>query len=180
MPTPHKLLPHERVQAAWRFLEPESRGTPESICRRFGMSEAQFKRAVSDFQKCRFHRSNSHWNPVWDRPEVVHHVVDTTTMVDINNGSQKGADTDLLLDPDFDPVNGLLHLRWSDEDKEALLEGLPYRVLEILRDSTPGDELYQEALAFMDCPLFIGICKAYGIDREELLKSALEITKPNL
>lgn len=174
----HKFLPHQRVQAAYRFLE-DARATPESICSRFKISETQLKRAVSDFKKCRFTKSHN-WNPVWDQPDVLHHVVDTSVMVDILNGSNKGSDIDLLLDPDFDPVNGLLHLQWSELDKETLLEGLPYRILEILRDANPGDELYQEALAFTDCPLFIGICKAYGIDREILVKTALEITKEHL
>jgi len=179
MATQHKLLPHERVQAAWRFLDTESRGTTESICRRFKMTEQQLKRAVSDFKKCRFTRSHN-WNPAWDKSDTIHHVVDTSVMVDIEKGAPKGSDIDLFMDPDFDPVNGLLHKQWSDTDKESLLEGLPYRILEILRDSRPGDELYQEALAFTDCALFKGICKAYGIDRELLIQSALEITKADL
>jgi hypothetical protein len=174
----HTLLPYERWQAAYRFLE-DARATTESICNRFKMSETQLKRAVSDFKKCKFTKSQN-WNPAWDRNDTIHHVVDTSVMVDIQNGSNKGSDIDLLLDPDFDPVNGLLHLHWSEDNKETLLEGLPYRILEILRDAKPGDELYQEALAFTDCPLFIGICKAYGIDREILIKSALEITKADL
>lgn len=175
----HKLLPHQRVQAAWRLIDTESRGTTRSVCKRFGMSEAQLKRAISDFRKARFTRSKN-WNPAWDRKDVIHHVVDTSVMVDIENGAPKGSDIDLFMDPDFDHVNGLLHKRWSDADKESLLEGLPYRILEILRDATPGDELYQEAIAFTDCPLFKVICKAYGIDCEALIKSALELTKADI
>lgn len=179
MPTQTKQLPHERVQAAWRFLDTESRGTSESICKRFKMSETQLKRAVSDFQKCRFTKSRN-WNPAWDRTDVIHHVVDTSVMVDIQKGANKGSDIDLFMDPDFDPVNGLLHKQWSGMDKEALFEGLPFRILEILRDARPGDELYQEAIAFTDCPLFRVICKAYGIDCDSLIQSALEITKADI
>lgn len=174
-----KLMPHERFQAAWRLLEPDARGTPASICRRYKMTEQQLKRAVSDFNNCRFTKSHN-WNPAWDREDTIHHVVDTSVMVDIEKGAPKGSDIDLFMDPDFDAVNGLLHKQWSNHDKESLFEGLPYRILEILRDSRPGDELYQEALAFTDAPIFKVICKAYGIDREQLIKSALEITKADL
>tara|TARA_Y100001963_G_scaffold36541_1_gene50989 strand:- start:288 stop:833 length:546 start_codon:yes stop_codon:yes gene_type:complete len=170
----NKLLPHERIQAAWRLLEPDGRGTPASICRRYKMTEQQLKRAVSDFQNCRFTKSQN-WNPVWDQPNTIHHVLDTSVMVDIEKGAPKGSDIDLFMDPDFDPVNGLLHKQWSDYDKECLLEGLPYRILEIIRDSRPGDELFQEAMEFVNCPLFYGICKAYGIDREQLLISVRSI-----
>lgn len=173
--TSKKFMPHERVQAAWRILDPFSKGTEASVCRRFEITPAQLKRAVSDFKKCRFTKSRN-WNPAWDREDVIHHVVDTSVMVDISNGSEKGSDIDLLMDNNFDPVNGLLHLRWTETDQIALLEGLPYRLLEILRDSRPGDELYQEALEFMYCPLFNGICKAFGIDRELLIKGALKHT----
>lgn len=174
-----KLLPSERVQAAWRILDPFSKGTESSVCRRYQITPTQLKRAVTDFKKHRFTKSKN-WNPVWDREDVIHHVVDTSVMVDIVHGSEKGSDVDLLLDNNFDPVNGILHVQWTDDDKLALLEGLPYRMLEILRDSTPGDELYQEALEFMECTLFKAICKAFGIDRDVLLISALEITKADL
>ncbi|MAA92986.1 MAG: hypothetical protein CML21_00480 [Rheinheimera sp.] len=178
-PLQPKLLPHERVQAAWRYLEPDARGTTASICKRYRMTEAQLKRAVSDFQKCRFTKSKN-WNPFWDLPDTIHHVVDTSVMVDIEQGANKGSDIDLFMDPDFDPTNGLLHKQWTGMDKEALFEGLPFRILEILRDSRPGDELYQEAIAFTDCPLFKVICKAYGIDCDQLIQSALEITKSDI
>lgn len=171
--------PCDRVQAAWRILDPFSKGTEKSVCRRFEITPAQLKRAVSDFQKCRFTKSKN-WNPAWDKEEVVHHVIDSTVMVDIDNGAEKGSDIDLLMDNRFDPINGILHVEWTDDDKMTLLEGLPYRMLEILKDSTPGDELYNEALEFMESPLFKGVCKAFGIDRERLIIGALEITKADL
>lgn len=174
-----KFLPHERVQAAWRFLDPYSKGTEASVCKRFQITPAQLKRAVSDFKNKRFSKSKN-WNPAWDHDDVIHHVIDTSVMVDIVGGSEKGSDIDLLLDSNFDPINGLLHIHWTENDQIALLEGLPYRLLEILRDTRPGDELYQEALEFMDCPLFKTICKAFGIDADILILGALHITKADM
>lgn len=179
MQTSKPFMPYDRVQAAWRFLDPFSKGTEASVCRRFEITPAQLKRAVSDFKKCRFTKSKN-WNPAWDKEEVIHHVIDTSVMVDIDGGAEKGSDIDLYLDNRFDPINGILHVEWTENDLISLLEGLPYRMLEILRDSTPGDELYQEALLMMDSPLFKAICKAFGIDRDRLIISALEITKADL
>lgn len=149
MSTQTKLLPHDKVQIAWRYLDDENRATPTSIMKMYRITEDQLKKAVKDFQKGKFSKSK-HWNPSWESNDTIHHVVDTSVMVDIEKGSPKGSDIDLFMDPNFDPVNGLLHINWTENDKETLFEGLPYRILEILRDTKPGDELYQEALLFTD------------------------------
>ena len=173
------FLPHQKVQAAYRYTNPFDRGTEKSVCQRYGITPKQLEKAVADFDNCKFKKGRN-WNPSWNSSSVIHHVVDTATMVDIEKGSKKGSDFDLFLDPDFDAVNGLLHVNWTDNDVLALCEGLPRRIIEILRDSTPGDELYQEALRFTECKLFEQICEFYQIDAEILVKRALEITKAHL
>ncbi len=174
-----KLLPYQKVQAAYRYLNDFEKGTEKSVCKRYQITPLQLHKAVSDFQASRF-KKGKNWDPTWDASNVIHHVVDTSTIVDIEKGSTKGSDFDLFMDQDFDAVNGLLHITWTDEDKLNLCASLPYRILEIIRDSTPGDELYQEALLFAECDLFIQICKHFGLDNEILLKGALEITKADL
>jgi len=173
------LLPHEKVQAAYRYTSMFDRGTEKSVCSRYGITPIQLEKAVKDFENNKF-KKGKNWNPNWDENSCIHHVVDTTTMVDIEKGAKKGSDFDLNFDPDFDAVNGLLHVNWSEEDILSLCEGLPRRIIEILRDSKPGDELYQEALLFTESKLFEQICDFFHIDAEKLVRRALEITKADL
>lgn len=170
-----KLHQALRMQAAWRLIEPESKGTVASVSKRYGLTERELKRAVQDLITGNF-KKGSAWNPFWDKPEIIHHPVDTAVMVDIQNGSAKGSDVDLMLDPDFDAVNGMLHKEWTTNDILALCEGIPFRTLEILRDVKPGTELYNEALEMMHSDFFANCCKAFGIDSESLLVNALKIT----
>lgn len=174
-----KLHQAQLMSAAWRIVEPLARTNPKVLMKRYGLSERQLKKAVNDLLQGNFKKS-SRWNPAWDHPETIHHPVDSVVMTDIENGSNKGSDFDLLMDPDFDSVNGMCHFRWTEADVLTLCEGLPYRILEILRDATPGDDLYQEAVAFMDSDLFNHICAAFGLDRDYLLENALSITKADM
>ena len=174
-----KLHPALRMQAAWRLLEPGAKGTIKSVMKRYDMTERELKLACLDFLNGNFKKDKS-WNPAWEDALVIHHPVDTAVMVDIGNGSDKGSDIDLMFDPDFDPVNGMLHVRWTSDDVLALCEGIPYRVLEILRDSKPGDELYQEAVEMADSQIFKMMCSAYGIDADAVLLQALNITKADI
>lgn len=180
-----KLSSFQKVQAAFRFSSPFEEGTEKSVCRRFKINPTQLHRAVIDLEKGKFSKtskSKKHlfWNPCWNHPDVIHHVLDISVAVDIEKGAPKASDNVLFMDPDFDAVNGVLHAKWDEKDIETLLAGLPYRVLEMLRDSTPGDECYNEAIEFAQCDLFKAICKKFGLDSEMLLISALELTKPNL
>lgn len=179
MQTSTKLLPHQRVQAAYRFLSVFEEGTEKSVCKRFKITPDQLKKAVKDLENNKFKRTKN-WNPLWDNADVIHHVLDTSISVDIERGAPKGSDLFVMMDQDFDAENGVLHLTWDENDCEILCASLPYRILEILRDSLPGDDLYQEALAFAECDLFKAICKKYNLDYELLLTKALEITKADL
>lgn len=169
----------QRVSAAWRVIEPLANGSIKSVCRRYNLTERQLKRAVVDLLQGNF-KKGSHWNPAWDHPDVKHHPIDSVVMTDIENGHTKGSDIDLLMDPDFDPVNGICHLRWSEDDVLTLCEGLPYRLLEIIRDVDPSEVLFQEAVAFMDSSLFKTVCDSFGYDRDELLLQSLNIAKAHM
>lgn len=173
------LKPFQKNQAAWRFLSPFEQGTQKSVCKRFGIDQKQLEKAVNDFEKGNF-KKTKHWNPSWSHPNCTHHVLDTSVMVDIENGSPKGSDLDLLMDPNFDPINGLLHINWSESDINTLCSSLPYRILEIIRDSVTDDPLYKEALEFASSDFFHDICAHFGIDSEILLIGALNITKADL
>jgi hypothetical protein len=174
------LKPFQRFQAANRFASPFEEGTEKSVCRRYQITANQLHRAVIDLKNARFTKIKHCWNPAWTHPDVIHHVVDSSIAVDMLNGAPKASDMLLFMDQDFDAVNGMLHAKWTEDDVNTLLAGLPYRVLEMLRDSTPGDECYNEAIEFAQCDLFKAICKRYNLDYEILLISALELTKPDL
>lgn len=173
-----KMAAWEKFQAAYRLLEDTEQGTEQSVRKRYRLTERQLKTAVSHFKRGVFKR-DGYWDASWDHPDVIHHVIDRTTMVDILNGNAKGSDCDLLLDPCFDMENGLYHMRWSESDVEKLLAEIPYRALELLRDSTPGEECYEEAVLFLDSDAMRAICKKFGLDQEYILRAALEITKAN-
>lgn len=180
MQTKTKLMPYQRVQAAYRFLSGFEQGTEQSVCKMFKIKPVELHKAVRDLENNRFKKNKKRWNPLWDGPDCIHHVLDTSITVDIEKGAPKGSDAFVLMDQDFDAQNGVLHLNWDEQDCETLCASLPYRILEILRDSVPDDELYQEALLFTECDFFKAICKKYGLDAEQLIKSALEITKADI
>jgi hypothetical protein len=172
--TTTKLKPYQKTQAAWRFLNDFEKGTEKSVCKRFGIDQKTLEKAVDDFKKGNFKKTKS-WNPNWSIPTCTHHVLDTSVMVDIEKGAPKGSDIDLLMDPNFDPINGLLHINWSEHEMVTLCASLPYRILEIIRDSEQNDELYFEAIEFGRSEYFHLICQHFDLDAEELLASALKI-----
>lgn len=179
MQTATKLKTYQRFQAAYRYLSPFEEGTKKSVLKRYRITEKQLERACRDFENQRFTKSQ-YWDPNWDADDVVHHVLDTSIAVDIEKGAPKGSDFLLFMDPEFDSANGFYHAKWDEDDIEALLAGLPDRALEIMRESKPHDECYQDALAFCESDLFRAICKKFGLDAEILLIGALEITKADL
>ena len=141
--------------------------------RRYGLSKIQLKNAVQDLLAGNF-KHDKNWNPFWEGEDIFHHPLDRLQMTDIENGSHKGSDINLLMDPDFDAFNGVCHYKWGIDEVVALCEGLPIRLLTIVRNSKIEDELYFEALDFMQSPYFALICKALGMDAEELLNKALK------
>lgn len=162
----------QRISAAWRIVEPGSTASPKSVMQRYGLSERQLKNAINELLDGKF-KKDKNWNPAWEREDVIHHPLDRLLMTDIENGSHKGSDTNLLMDPDYDAFNGVCHYKWGIDEVVALCEGLPFRLLEIVRNSKNEDELYLEALEFMRSDFFALICKAFGMDNEELLTKAL-------
>lgn len=167
-----KIHQAQRISAAWRIVEPGTTACPNGVMRRYGLSKVQLRNAVQDLLAGNF-KHDKNWNPAWDGEDVFHHPLDRLLMTDIENGSQKGSDMNLLMDPDFDALNGVCHYKWGMEEVVALCEGLPYRLLTIIRNSKKEDELYLEALDFMRSDFFALICKAFGMDAEELLAKAL-------
>jgi hypothetical protein len=175
-----KLHNAQRMSAAWRIVEPLSNANPKVVMRRYNMNEKQLKKAIQDLMDGNFKRGRN-WNPQWDHDDIIHHPMDSIVMTDIEKGSAKGADIDLFMDPDFDPENGMCHFRWGHDEVIKLCEALPYRLLEIVRDSKKEDDLYLEAIELMQTPLFFLICKAFGIDSPSLLQNALRCrAKPSV
>jgi hypothetical protein len=168
-----KIHQAQRISAAWRIIEPGSTANPDVIMRRYGLSKTQLKNAVQDLLAGNFKRDKN-WNPFWEGEDIFHHPLDRLLMTDIENGSNKGSDMNLLMDPDFDALNGVCHYKWGMDEVIALCEGLPVRLLTIVRNSKNEDELYLEALEFMRSPFFALICKSFGMDAEELLEKALK------
>lgn len=173
-----KINHAKRVQAAFfAFHNPDR--TVKQLARKFSMSEKELEKAVKDYKKTKLLRKSKFlWNPEWDDKDVIFHADDVYLHNDIVQGKDKQSVLQHgLFDPEYDAVNGGYHYSWSENDVETLLCSLPYRVLEILRDSEPGSEDYEEAVLFMDSDLFKAICKKNGLDAEEVQYQALSITK---
>jgi hypothetical protein len=111
----HKLKPHQKVQAAFRFSSAFEEGTEKSVCKRFKIHPEQLHKAVKDLENQRFKKSRN-WNPIWDNSDCIHHVLDTSIAVDIERGAPKGSDLFVLMDQDFDALNGILHMTWDEQD----------------------------------------------------------------
>ena len=102
-------------------------------------------------------------------------------MLDVLNGNQKDESALIgMFDNEFDGHNGLYHIEWKEDDWLAIVEGIPYRMLEIMRDSKPDSPLYCEAIEWMESEFFGEICKMLNINSESLLYEALRITKAEL
>jgi len=125
-------------------------------------------------------RGNPNWNTAWEHNDVIFHPNDHVVASDMLKGEKESSLGFGLLDPDYDPVNGGVHVKWSEDDVENVLASLPYTVLGIMRDCKPSSEAYQEAVLFLDSDLFLAICKKFGLDAEIIAKAALEITKADM
>ncbi len=175
----NKVTPCEQVQAASRYLDPTNPATEASVCKRFKIDSEQLMTFSINFLQGNFKKLSKQWNPAWERKDIIHHPVDSYVFVDINNGSEKGSDIDLLFDPDFDSINGVLHLEWTEENIFTLLDGLPYRIVEIIRDISPKHPLYQEAILLADSEFFKLICTFYNMDSESLIAQAIKLKNTN-
>jgi len=166
-----------RVQSAIFSLNyPEK--SDKQICRKFSISPSDLEKSKVDLKNGKLLKKTKHWNSSWDEDDVIFHADDTYLLNDYQSGSPK-VSTVLhgLFDPDYDAINGGYHYQWSEDDVKTLLLSLPYRVLEIMRDSKPGTPDYEEAVLFMDSSIFKAVCKHEGLDHEEILMQALLITK---
>ncbi|MDC8832936.1 hypothetical protein [Alteromonas gilva] len=174
--TPH----HKRVQIAYYALE-NGQLTHKYLAKKFGTTEKEVSLAVDRLSKgSLLSKKGKTWNPIWGTEDFVFHPTDNYINRDIEKGEKDSVLTYGVFDPDYDPVNGGYHLRWTEDEVNQLLCDLPYRVLELIRDSDPGSEIYQECILFLESPLFLAICKKWGMDQEEILKSVLEITKAEI
>ena len=176
---PRRLKPCEQVQAASRYLDPTNPATETSVCKRFNITSEQLKTFSVNLVEGNFKEQPKHWNPAWSREGIIHHPVDSYVFVDIKNGGDKSADSDLLFDPDFDSINGVLHIEWTNEQIFTLLENIPYRVVEIIRDISPKHPLYQEAMLLAESDFFKLICKFFNLDSDLLIAKAIELKALN-
>ena len=168
-----------KVQAAQRLNS--GSGTPKSVAKRYKISERQAVKFQKDFNEGKLVKKGKNWNPDWDRPGVISHPVDREVMVDVLNGNTKDEGALIgMFDREFDGHNGLYHIEWAEDDWLAIVEGIPYRMLEIMRDSKPDSPLYCEAVEWMESEFFLKICTMLNIDAEKLLFEALCITKSEL
>lgn len=176
-----KLPQALKIQAAVRLNS--GVGTPKSVAKRYKVTPEDAVKFQCEFNdgKLISKTKKANWNPQWDRADVIHHALDTDVVVDIQNGCKKQEDGLVgMFDQEFDAYNGMYHVEWSDGGIFDLLEAIPYRILEIIRDAEVDSELYLEAIEWLECPMFIEICKMFQMDHQVLLKQALEITKADV
>lgn len=171
----------KRVQAAVYSIEnPEK--TPAQLARKFSMDKEEIKHCVSKHKSGKLVKKlKKHWNHNWDHADVIFHADDNYIQRDIELGVNLNSTLTLgMFEPEYDSINGGSHFYWGEEEVNTLLCSLPYRVLEIIRDSEPGEDDYEEAVLFLDCDLMKAICKREGLDHEYILEQALTITKANI
>ncbi|MFT5715889.1 MAG: hypothetical protein ACI9T7_000062 [Oleiphilaceae bacterium] len=182
MSTTTTTTPHfTRVQSAiFAINHPEK--TIKEISRKFSITPSELEKSKIDLQNGKLlKKTKKHWNPTWDNDDVIFHADDVYLVNDYQSGSSKQSTLSHgLFDSEYDAINGGYHYRWSEDDVRTLLLSLPYRVLEIMRDSVPGTEDYEEAVLFMDSSIFKAVCKHEGLDHEEILLNALLITKADI
>lgn len=165
-----------RVQCALRLNS--GVGTPQSCAKRYSITPEMAVKYQEQFNKGILLNRKKQWSPHWDKPEVIPHPLDTDIVVDILNGCPKHEDALIgMFDQEFDGVNGVYHITWDDNDILALCEGISYRILQILRDSKRGSELYLEAVEWLKSDFFKLICKTFGIDHDVLINESLRITQ---
>jgi hypothetical protein len=169
-----------RVQSAI-FAHNHPEKSDKQICRKFSISPSDLEKSKVDLQNGKLlKKTKKHWNSSWDADDVIFHADDVYLSNDYQSGSSKESTLSHgLFDDQYDAINGGYHYRWSEDDVNELLLSLPYRVLEIMRDSQPGTPDYEEAVLFMDSSIFKAVCKHEGLDHEEILMQALLITKAN-
>jgi hypothetical protein len=167
-----------RVQSAI-FASQNPEKSDKQISRKFSISPSELEKAKDDLQNGKLlKKKNKSWNSAWDDDDCIFHADDVYLVNDYRSGSSKQSTLSHgLFDSEYDAINGGFHYRWSENDVQTLLLSLPYRVLEIMRDSEPGSEDYEEAVLFMDSSIFKAVCKHEGLDHEEILLNALLITK---
>lgn len=170
------ITPAIKVQAALRLNEASFNkvgATPNSVARRFKITEKQALKFQADFNNGQLTKKNSYWNPSWDDSNTIAHPIDSEVFVDMQNGNPKDESALLgFFEQEFDPINGVYHFDWSEDDILAVIEGLPYRLLQIIRDCKPSSELYKEAEAWFESDMFAMICEFLGYDAEELVLGA--------
>lgn len=118
-------------------------------------------------------RNKKQVQPFWSEPSTIHHPLDDDIATSIRLGKEKYTAL-MMMDPSFDSYDCLYHLRWTDEDLHALIEGMVYRSLEILRFAAPTNPLYQEEVAWIISPQFTEYCRFLGMDAQ-VIRSQLQI-----
>lgn len=118
-------------------------------------------------------RNKKQVQPFWSEPSTIHHQLDNDIATSIRQGKEKYTLL-MMMDPSFDSHDCLYHLRWTDNDLHALIEGMVYRSLEILRFAAPTNPLYQEEIAWVISPQFAEYCRYLGMDAQ-VIRTQLEI-----
>ena len=144
--------------------------TTKSLAKKYRTTERQVKTWVTQHENGRLLKQNHHmWNPSWDRPDTITHPLDEDILVGIKKGRPTYEDSIIsLLDPEVDPINGVTHVEWTDDQIDRLLLWMVDRALCLIRDVALATPEFKEEYDFVQSPMFSVFCKALGYDADVL------------
>lgn len=144
--------------------------TTQSLAKKYSTTERQVKTWVTSHKNGRLLKRNHHmWNPNWNRENVIVHPLDEDILVGIKKGQPTYEDSIIsLLDPEVDPINGVTHVEWTDDQVNRLILWMVDRALCLIRDVAISTNEFKEEYDFVQSPMFSVICKALGYDVDVL------------
>lgn len=169
MATSKKNTQAEKMECMQRLA---LHGSTEKLCaKRYNVSESTVKKWVKQHQEGELFKRHPQWSQHWDKPTIIHHFVDLDVLQSIKRGKPTYEDSIIsLFDPELDPINGLAHVEWKNNDIDKLCLWMIDRSLEIIRDVGLSTDDFKEEMKFVESPFFEMICKAFGYDVDAIRK----------
>lgn len=187
------------VQIAYAYNDVDDPKGLKRVMKDFNVSESVVHEANTRYQNGTLLIRHADWKPHWDNQDVVFHPDDSHLWHEHDNGALNKAMNFGFMDPDYDPINGGMHIDWSLSDIDALFDSVPDKVLEqadksietnmsvleksidsfseksdteqasIVRRAQTFDETLCETKKLMASPFFGLCCQHQGYEQAELI-----------
>jgi hypothetical protein len=110
--------------------------------------------------------------PYWDDEDYFEHQLDGYLLDRLSTHKKCEGMADELLGPDFDGINGVLHMQWTDNDIKTLWEKIFQQSMSILRYADPKGASFIEELEWIGTNNFEAVCYSMQLD-PFIIRSAL-------